>query len=286
MLLTVITPTYNRAYLLKRLYSSLLAQTERDFEWVVIDDGSDDFTEMLIGGFIGEGKIPVIYKKIEHSGKPQAHNEGVSLARGELTVCVDSDDFLTEDAVAHIRRAWEACEPHNIGLIAPRIDTEGNRLCSPLCDGESVTFDTLYNSRGFSGDTALIFKTDILRENPFPRFDNESFIPEDALYFTLDKYGAMRVTDTPIYITEYLDDGLSRGYLALLRKNPMGTAYSYYVKAMRSGGFFKRIKYATVSESYLKLSGRVAEYERKYPLWLIAPAKLMRPLYMMKKGLK
>lgn len=286
MLLTVITPTYNRAYLLKRLYDSLLMQTDLDFEWVVIDDGSDDGTEVLIGGFIDEGKIPIVYKKTTHSGKPTAHNEGVALARGELTVCVDSDDFLTEDAVALIRSAWAKRTPKNIGIISPRVDTEKNRLCSPLCDGESVNFNTLYNSQSFSGDTALIFKTDILRKNPFPRFDGESFIPEDALYFTLDKYGDMLIMDTPVYITEYLDDGLSKGYLSLLKRNPMGTSYSYYVKAIHSGGFFKRIKYATIAESYLKLSGRRAEYERSYPLWLISFARLIRPLYMMKKGLK
>ncbi len=286
MFLTVITPSYNRAHLLPRLYDSLVKQRDPDFEWIVVDDGSEDETEGLISGFIEEKKIPIIYKKIKHSGKPSAHNEGVLLARGELTACVDSDDMLTEDAVTAVKHAWSGCDSGDIGIIAPRASISGERLCSALTSGDAVSFDTLYSERGFLGDTALFFKTEVLKGSLFPSFTGEAFIPEDALYFALDKVGTLRVMNQEIYICEYLPDGLSANYLSLLRKNPMGTAYSYFVKASHSKRLKYRIKYAIISESYLKLSARAAEYDRKYPWWLLFTARLLCPLYMRKKGLR
>ena len=107
MLLTVCTPTYNRAHTLPRLYESLVRQTSQDFEWLVVDDGSTDNTRELVDGWVAEGRIRIRYVYKENGGKPSAHNLGVRLAAGELFFCVDSDDYLTDNAVELILSAWE-----------------------------------------------------------------------------------------------------------------------------------------------------------------------------------
>ena len=97
--LAVFTPTYNRAYIIGKLYKSLLAQTSEDFCWIVVDDGSSDNTEQLIASFISEDRIPIRYIKQENGGKQRAHNTGVDACDNELFFCVDSDDALVPTAV-------------------------------------------------------------------------------------------------------------------------------------------------------------------------------------------
>ena len=106
MMLTIFTPTYNRVDLLPRLYQSLIEQTERDFEWLIIDDGSTDKTEEYVNSIIKEKKIHIRYYWQKNSGKQSAHNNAVGLARGEWFFCVDSDDFLESTAVKKLRTGW------------------------------------------------------------------------------------------------------------------------------------------------------------------------------------
>ena len=98
--ITVFTPTYNRAYTLERLYKSLLNQTSYDFEWLIVDDGSTDNTSELIKSFQNNQLFDVRYYKQGNGGKHVAINKGVELAEGELFFIVDSDDYLTDDAIA------------------------------------------------------------------------------------------------------------------------------------------------------------------------------------------
>lgn len=97
--ITVFTPTYNRGKLLYRVYESLQKQTYKDFEWVIVDDGSTDETERIVTELKNEAKFSIIYKKKKNEGKHIAINEGCRLARGEWFFIVDSDDYLTDDAL-------------------------------------------------------------------------------------------------------------------------------------------------------------------------------------------
>ena len=106
MLLTIFTPTYNRAYSLERLYKSLVTQSLKDFEWLVVDDGSTDNTEELINKFVSDNKVKICYFKQENGGKHRAINRGAAMAQGDYFLIVDSDDYLTSDAVESIKREW------------------------------------------------------------------------------------------------------------------------------------------------------------------------------------
>ena len=107
MLLTIITPTYNREELLPRLYESLLKQTEQDFQWMIIDDGSTDHTQKLIKQYQSDNKIEIQYIYQNNGGKHRALNNGIQRIHTELTFIVDSDDYLREDATAIIKAYHE-----------------------------------------------------------------------------------------------------------------------------------------------------------------------------------
>lgn len=108
--ITVLTPTYNRAEHLKVLYDSLCFQSFRDFEWVVVSDGSEDDTEKIVKDFIAEKQITIKFVKKENGGKPSAHNAGVLAADSELTVICDDDDYMLPDSLKIIVDYWKKDE--------------------------------------------------------------------------------------------------------------------------------------------------------------------------------
>lgn len=257
MFLSIVTPTFNRGYILGACYQSLLRQTCKDFEWIVVDDGSSDNTEELVNSFITENKIDIKYVRQENGGKHIAHNTGAEYAQGEMFLCLDSDDQLTEDAVAFAKECWQENKVDGIvGILAKRgAISDRQPICGMWQEGlQSATMFDLCNKYGFSGDTALFFKTEILKKEKFISFAGERFIPETALYCEIDEYGEMLLVDKVLYLTEYLPDGLTAKYHTLLRKNPNGTAYTYYQQLCMSHSKKQKLKYAMLTQMYKSLS--------------------------------
>lgn len=283
MFVSVITPTFNRAYILKQCYQSLLNQTESDFEWIVIDDGSTDETEKLVSEMIAENKILIRYEKQENGGKHRAHNRGVRIAQGELSVCVDSDDALSPHAIARVKEIWnEAKKKNAIGILALRGDfVSHQRICTVLPENvQYAKMTELTNRYKFSGDTVLFFKTSLLRQHYFKEFDNECFMPEISMYAELDEIGQMFLLNEVLYYCEYLEDGLTAKYAQLLKDNPMGTAYAYYRMALVSKSMKYQVKYGIISKAYYKIGNGNGQflYERKKIIFIIS--LLLAPLYI------
>ena len=259
MFLTIITPTYNRAYILNKCYESLVRQTCKDFEWIVVDDGSTDNTKALVESFDRDVGFDIVYKKQDNGGKHVAHNTGVVLARGELTVCLDSDDMLTDDAVETIAEFWKKMKNQQYtGVLAKRGDFDTHQ---PICgtwpeDLRHATMSDLNNVHGFYGDTVLFFRTDILKETPFRVFPGERFLPEMNLYCDIDRCGEMLLLDKVLYLCEYLPDGLTSKYHKLLRENPTGTADTYYKLLLMAKTVKTKLKFAVLTNIYYLLSGR------------------------------
>ena len=222
---TIFTATFNREKLLSRLYNSLCSQTNKNFIWLIVDDGSTDKTKEYIKEWINEKKIRIKYYYQENSGKMAAHNYGVKLCKTELFFCVDSDDFLPSTAIDKIINHWNNYIPkkgingilafkgyHN-GKLLTSIKNDNIKLCT-LSDG--------YNKYGLSGDTALIFKTCVLKRYEFPIYENEKFIPEAYLYDLIDQTGKLILLREIVYFVEYQDDGYSTYIEKNLYKNPKG----------------------------------------------------------------
>lgn len=242
MKLTVFTPTYNRAYIIENLYRSLQRQTCHDFEWLVVDDGSSDNTQELFRAWQQkENPFPIRYVYQENGGKHRAINRGLDLAEGELFFIVDSDDYLTDDAVEWIV-SFVAKLPEGIkfaGICGIRADWDGNDLGKSFC-GEYIDCTSLERSHhGIEGDKAEVFYTHILRKYPFPEFENEKFITEAVVWDRIAADGYMlRFANKVIYVAKYRDDGLSAQGLELYYRNPQG--YGLYLRQSRKYGKFSK----------------------------------------------
>lgn len=211
--LTVFTPTYNRAHTLTRLYRSLCRQTSRDFEWLVIDDGSTDGTRALVEGFIGEGLLPIRYVRKENGGLYTGYNTAYVRIRTELNVCIDSDDWMPDDAVERIVRTWrERGSERYAGLVGLDCDA---RTGEPIggrfpADMTECCFYALYTHRLHRGDSKQVMRTDLMRRvAPQVGFPGEkNFNPVYMLLQVCDDYPLI-VLDECLCIVEYQEDGSS-----------------------------------------------------------------------------
>lgn len=223
--ITVFTPTYNRAYIIENLYRSLQRQAFTDFEWLVVDDGSVDNTKQLFESWMQEeNPFPIRYYRQENGGKCRAINRGLELAEGELFFNVDSDDYLTYDALEKVDR-WEKALPRdqkfcavsgNLGTSPD--DTPNTAFAEPYLDG------TAWDRYGkVDGERAMIFYTEIHRKYLYPVFDGETFLTEAVAWNRMAHDGyKIRFFNDIIWIYEYKEDGLTKAGEALFYRNPMG----------------------------------------------------------------
>jgi len=279
--ITVFTPTYNRAYIIENLYRSLQCQSYTDFEWLVIDDGSSDNTEELFESFCREqNPFPIRYIKKENGGKCRAINRALELAQGELFFTVDSDDYLTDDALEKVA-AWEADLPKDqnfCGMIANR-GTTPDSTPNTLFDWEfkdGNAFD-LYN--GIDGEKALIFYTDIHRQYLYPEFEGEKFMTEAVTWNRMawDGY-KIRYFNDIIWIWEYIADGLTKAGYKVFLDNPQGTALFFREKAVFFDYDLKTklgMWYGYVCDArHMRTEDQIAE-DIAMPRWLVKPMKWM-----------
>lgn len=219
-MLTIFTPTFNRAKKLKRVYDSLLSQSDKNFEWLIVDDGSTDDTNEIVKEF-STNKFPIRYYKKENGGKHTAYNYALELANGEFILCVDSDDWLSENAVWMISQTLSK-ENANI-LMSYKSDQNGKLLSNP--------FPTIVNRAGIlelshcyqcTGEFSLIFRTEYARNYPFPVFKGERFITESVVYDRMFVSEKAVLLPEVITVCEYQNDGLTNNLNEIMKKNPAG----------------------------------------------------------------
>ena len=157
--ITIFTPTYNRAHTLKRLYESIKVQKYPDFEWIIIDDGSSDGTNELVKSFIDENVIKIKYFFQENSGKHIAINKGIEEASGNLFFMVDSDDYITPDALNIIDKWEETIDGEKyIGIAGLKIFENKKIIGSTFKDSIEFVDTTSLEKRKYniSGDKAEV----------------------------------------------------------------------------------------------------------------------------------
>lgn len=220
MKLTIFTPAYNRAETLPRLYESLLRQTCRDFEWLIIDDGSTDNTPELAANF--KAPFPVRYVRKENGGKHTAHNLALTEAAGDWFLCVDSDDLLADTAVEDLLALARTLEP-DTGIAAYKSDLDGRLLCGAFPEGlERTRLFDLPEVYGCGGEFTLVFPLALARRFPFPVFAGERFVTESVIYDRMDAVARFAPLPRVITVCEYQADGYSSGTDGLMRRNPNG----------------------------------------------------------------
>lgn len=226
-MITIFTPTYNRAKTISRLYQSLMEQTDNRFEWLIIDDGSTDNTEEIVQSFISEGKLKINYVKRENWGLSQTINQGVELAKGDIFYRIDSDDFATTNAVELIYKNWHLVEADDklCGLVFLKQSlVQSQSPYCPFTENFRTNFFDFHNIYGGKGDMAEVIRTDVFRKYKLPKFEGEMFCPEGIVWNRMAAdYDVIYIPQT-IYMFEYIEDGLTQNVRRNLRRNAKGVS--------------------------------------------------------------
>lgn len=243
MMITVFTPTYNRAYIIENLYRSLQRQSFKDFEWIVVDDGSEDETETFFRKIQQENnEFAIRYVKQENGGKHRAINRGVELAKGELFFIVDSDDYLTDCALEKIVEVEKSILKVEKRTFAGVCGQRGYSIEKPVgktFEGEYLDITSLERDKyNILGDKAEVFYTRVLKKYPFPMYNDETFLTECVVWDKIASDGyKLRFFNQVIYICDYLPDGLTAHIDILHKNNPKG--YGLYLAQSSQYGKIK-----------------------------------------------
>lgn len=228
-MITILTPTYNRAHLLPTLYGSLCRQTSREFEWLVLDDGSSDGTETLVKGWMDQDNgFAIRYIKQKNGGKHRAVNHGVKKAGSDFIFIVDSDDFLTDDAVELVNQWTKTIRDDDrfAGVSGKKLWSDSKMQRFNLPDDNSYIDATSLEREKYHifVEQAEIYKTAVMKQFPFPEYEGENFIRESSAWDRIAMAGyKVRWYNRSIYHCDYYPDGLTKNVgLKMYAKNWRG----------------------------------------------------------------
>ncbi|MFR2096450.1 glycosyltransferase family 2 protein [Eubacterium sp.] len=274
--LTVFTPAYNRGYIIHKCYESLCRQTSKDFVWLVVDDGSTDNTAELVkewqkqdNGF----EIKYIYK--ENGGMHTAHNTAYENIDTELNVCIDSDDYMPDDAVEKIISFWrENGSDKFAGIIALDVyESDGKVIGAELPNKKSTTLMGYYRNGG-SGDKKLIYRTDVINSTPpYPVFEGEKYVGLAYKYHIVDETKELLIMNEPVCIVDYQEDGSSFSMWKQYYNNPKGFAFFRISEMKYQSGLelFKTCVHYVSSSILAKNYNFISESPRKLQTVLAIP---------------
>jgi glycosyltransferase involved in cell wall biosynthesis len=226
-IITVVTPTYNRAYTLEKVYNSLRSQTIKSFEWMIIDDGSTDDTSELVMRWIKEDvDFKIHYHKKTNGGKASALNYAFDKVKSKYFVCLDSDDTFTENAIQLAIMNLTEIENNEkyCGILALRTAPNGEVLGGkqiPIYINE-ITLSELTNRFGIRSELICFYKTEIVIKYKFPEIEGEKFISPAYLEHKISRDFKLLAVREAYCICEYLADGLTRNKIEVIKKNPKG----------------------------------------------------------------
>jgi len=287
--LTIFTPTYNRAYILPKLYDSLCEQTCQDFEWLLVDDGSTDRTKELVEGWINEKKILIRYVCQENGGKMRAFNKAVSLTKTELFACIDSDDQLASELVVKDSLTFwdehknDCLEKKIAGMVSLRSSSRGEQDMTTLSHGS--LHDICSN---YKGETTIFLLNEILRHYPYPSFEGENFITDVYIYDRMDEDYCFLFHPYVSQKCDYHEDGYTMSYRRLLLKNPRGHReyHAQRIRLHKDGVMKSMICYIALS-LFICDHTMFSESPNKGLTFLLYPLGCLKYLYdcyMLKNG--
>lgn len=282
---TILTPTYNRCLLIKRLYDSLVNQSNYDFEWVVIDDGSTDQTEILFSKLVKESRFKIFYKKKENGGKHRALNFGYQFVSSPLTFIVDSDDYLTFDAIEIIKKKYIQYQNESdlCGFSFLRGTSDGRLLSDSGVpqDGMKASYVECRINGKIGGDMAEVWYTECLKHNPFPEIEGEKFLGEDVVWIRLSENYKLRFFNDIIYKSDYLEDGLTLNRRKHNIKSPKGCMIRAESFLESNVNFCSKMKAIVQYHIYGRFSGEsffqlFSESKHKYMyIFTVIPAEML-----------
>ncbi len=265
MLVTILTPTYNRCDKLPVLKKSLENQTNKNFEWMIVDDGSTDETEKWVRRIQADAEFPIRYIKKINGGKHTALNVGVKEINSELIMIVDSDDILLPKAVELIEKYYEKYKNNKkIGVLSYLKVFSNGAAIVPMEQEEKVASYVQYRIKGSRpGDMAEVFLTRVLKEFPFPEFPGERFLSEDVVWIQIGLKYEYVFIDQPIYQCEYLDGGLTANDKKMKFASPLGSMMRGKMLMKKECGWKVNVKGAIIWNCYRQeVTGTIPEMVR------------------------
>lgn len=225
MQLTVFTPAYNRADLLPRCFEGMKRQSNKEFIWLIIDDGSTDGTRQLVESWMQEPlDFPLRYIYKENGGLHTAYNEAIAHIDTELCVCIDSDDFMPDDAVEKILRFWERHGSEDVaGIVGLDYDLDGNCLGDPLPNQKCVNLIDLlagkYPIRNL--DRTNVVRTELYKKYaPMPSFRGEKNFNPHYMHLQISLEYDFLVLNENLRFVEYQPGGMTSNILRQFRNSP------------------------------------------------------------------
>lgn len=265
--LTVFTPAYNRAHTIERTYQSLCRQTCHDFEWLVVDDGSADNTRELITSFLTDVEVVddkelygyskdaswlrVHYIYQQNQGMHGAHNTAYENIQTELNTCIDSDDYMPDDAVEKILTRWSSLSAEErtkyAGIIALDVEDKMlNVIGDKLPTDRTSTTLSGYYERGGHGDKKLIYRTEVIKSTPrYPLFEGERYVGLAYKYMLIDQQYELMILNEPVCIVEYQLDGSSYNMYRQYWNNPKGWSFYRRTEMLYAKGIKRKLMVCT-----------------------------------------
>jgi len=223
--LTVFTPTYNRAYCLHKGYEALCRQTCKDFEWIIIDDGSTDNTKELVDTWLQRDNcfsIRYVYK--ENGGMYTGYNAAIALAETELTVCIDSDDYMPDDAVEKVITYWaEHRDEGYAGIVGLDCLESGEILGDPFPQQKSINLIDLYVGRYKlnNRDRKIFVRTDLYQSvAPMKVFPGEKDFNPHIMHLQISEKYDFLVMNEKLCVVEYQPDGMTNTIFKQYLRSP------------------------------------------------------------------
>jgi glycosyltransferase involved in cell wall biosynthesis len=261
---TVFTPTYNRAELINRVFTSLSNQDYRKFEWLIIDDGSNDNTEDVVATFSELADFDIRYHKKNNNGKVAAINDALDLAKGEFFLVFDSDDWCTSDALSRFEHIWQGIkedEKHDYCAISCLKSYKDGRIVGEKYTQYLSRLES-YSDRfnlSIKGDKWECIRTNIHKENKYDLYMNERYQAPEYAWLKMSQNYKTVFVDEVLSIVEYQADGISNNNL-YHRKNSPVSAMSFYLLAMsvsnnllsRCRSYLNYLRFCAYKEKSLK----------------------------------
>ena len=231
-LITVFTPTFNRAHTIVKTYQSLCTQTCNDFEWLIVDDGSTDNTEEIVEEWIKDNVIPIKYYKKENGGLHTGYNIAIANIDTELNICIDSDDFMPDNAIEIIKNTWEKNKNSNLaGIIGLDYFAGTNTPVGGIFSDISkpIHFTQISPLLKHYGDTKMVLRTDLVKPLvPMQSFPGEKNFNPIYLYFKIDPKLNYLLINENLCFVDYQPSGMSAGIFRQYFNSPRSFAQIRY----------------------------------------------------------
>ena len=294
-MLTVFTPTFNRAECLKKGYEALCRQTCKEFVWLVVDDGSTDQTRLLVEQWSRQEKgfeVRYIYK--ENGGLHTGYNVAIANIDTELSVCIDSDDYMPDDAVEKILTFWkkEGSDKY-AGIAALDAFEDGTIIGDPFPKQKSINIlDVSLGKYHYkNGDRKLVVRTALYKEvAPMPSYENEKNFNPHLMHLQISEKYDFLIYNTVLCVVEYQEDGMSNGIFKQYLNSPKSFAHMRkYMLGLKGTTFKFRMRHAIhyVSSSIIARNQRfLQESPRKWDVILAVPFGAVLTVYIKNKAKK